>query len=230
LACQGGVPPSRFGLLPLGPPDGVRAAREGWSGSGPELWRTSSSSSQPTHNRQRRLLQVGVCGQISLVKEFAGRTVVVESSEPWIWVIKTAQTIPGREFWLQQPQAMARCGSGHGRDTYPSPQISRPWSSIWAEFQANLLAKVVKKRETSDGIQIGHVSRRLAMRVRSKATTTLQSWLGFCPRLTCGSQSRSSPPGAAHPPGDLYQASAACAAPAKGKPDEEYPRARVNGG
>ena len=52
--------------------------------------------------------QVGTSGQISLGKEFAGRTVVVDSSEPGVWVIKTAQTIPDSELWLHQPEAAAR--------------------------------------------------------------------------------------------------------------------------
>ena len=52
--------------------------------------------------------QVGVSGQISLGKEFAGRTVVVDSSEPGVSVIKTAQTIPDSELWLHQPEAADR--------------------------------------------------------------------------------------------------------------------------
>ena len=52
--------------------------------------------------------QVGASGQISLGKEFAGRTVVVDSREPGVWVIKTAQTIPDSELWLHQPEAAAR--------------------------------------------------------------------------------------------------------------------------
>ncbi len=52
--------------------------------------------------------QVGASGQISLGKEFAGRTVVVDSSEPGVWVIKTAQTIPDSELWLHQPEAAER--------------------------------------------------------------------------------------------------------------------------
>ena len=52
--------------------------------------------------------QVGASGQISLGKEFAGRTVVVDSSEPGVWVIKTAQTIPDSELWLHHPEAAAR--------------------------------------------------------------------------------------------------------------------------
>ena len=52
--------------------------------------------------------QVGASGQISLGKEFAGRTVVVDIREPGVWVIKTAQTIPDTELWLYQPEAAAR--------------------------------------------------------------------------------------------------------------------------
>ncbi|CAK6697928.1 hypothetical protein VB734_13395 [Synechococcus sp. BA-124 BA4] len=52
--------------------------------------------------------QVGASGQISLGKEFAGRTVLIDSSEPGVWVIKTAQTIPDSELWLHQPAASAR--------------------------------------------------------------------------------------------------------------------------
>jgi hypothetical protein len=51
--------------------------------------------------------QVGASGQISLGKEFAGRTVVIDSREPGVWVIKTAQTIPDSELWLHQPEAAA---------------------------------------------------------------------------------------------------------------------------
>jgi len=52
--------------------------------------------------------QVGASGQISLGKEFAGRTVVIDSLEPGVWMIKTAQTIPDSELWLHQPEAKAR--------------------------------------------------------------------------------------------------------------------------
>ncbi len=52
--------------------------------------------------------RIGASGQISLGKEFAGRTVLIESSEPGVWVIKTAQTIPDSELWLHQPDQAAR--------------------------------------------------------------------------------------------------------------------------
>ena len=52
--------------------------------------------------------RVGASGQISLGKEFAGRTVVVDQREPGVWVIKTAQTIPDSELWLHQPDQADR--------------------------------------------------------------------------------------------------------------------------
>ena len=58
--------------------------------------------------RNQAVKQVGASGQISLGKEFAGRTVVIDSSEPGVWVIKTAQTIPDSELWLHQPEATTR--------------------------------------------------------------------------------------------------------------------------
>jgi hypothetical protein len=51
--------------------------------------------------------QIGASGQVSLGKEFAGRTVLVDRPEPGVWVIKTAQTIPDNELWLHQPDAAA---------------------------------------------------------------------------------------------------------------------------
>ena len=52
--------------------------------------------------------QVGSSGQISLGKEFAGRTVLIDNPEPGVWVIKTAQTIPDSELWLHRQETAAR--------------------------------------------------------------------------------------------------------------------------
>jgi len=52
--------------------------------------------------------RVGASGQISLGKEYAGRTVLVETPEPGVWLIKTASTIPDSELWLHQPPAAQR--------------------------------------------------------------------------------------------------------------------------
>jgi len=48
--------------------------------------------------------RVGASGQISLGKEFAGRAVLIESTEPGVWLIK----IPDAELWLHQPEAANR--------------------------------------------------------------------------------------------------------------------------
>jgi hypothetical protein len=51
---------------------------------------------------------IGGSGQISLGKEFAGRTVTVEELEPGVWIIKTAQVIPDSELWLHTTEVRAR--------------------------------------------------------------------------------------------------------------------------
>lgn len=48
---------------------------------------------------------IGLNGQISLGKQFAGRQVLVEEPEPGVWLIRTAQVIPDNELWLHQPVA-----------------------------------------------------------------------------------------------------------------------------
>ena len=50
---------------------------------------------------------IGNSGQISLGKEFAGRTVMVEQVERGVWMIRTAQVIPDNERWLHTPKAKA---------------------------------------------------------------------------------------------------------------------------
>jgi hypothetical protein len=55
---------------------------------------------------------VGASGQISLGKEYAGRTVVVETPEEGVWVIRTAQVIPDNERWLHQEPARSKVAAG----------------------------------------------------------------------------------------------------------------------
>lgn len=47
---------------------------------------------------------IGASGQISLGKQWAGRTVMVEELEPGVWSIRTAQVIPDNERWLHTPE------------------------------------------------------------------------------------------------------------------------------
>jgi hypothetical protein len=50
---------------------------------------------------------VGANGQISLGKQFAGTTVLVEEREPGVWLVRAATVIPDNERWLHQPAAAA---------------------------------------------------------------------------------------------------------------------------
>jgi hypothetical protein len=51
---------------------------------------------------------VGASGQISLGKEYAGRTVLIEQPEPGVWRIRTATVIPDNERWLHTPEMQAK--------------------------------------------------------------------------------------------------------------------------
>lgn len=47
---------------------------------------------------------VGLNGQISLGKEYAGKQVLIEEREPGVWLVRTALVIPENEMWLHDPQ------------------------------------------------------------------------------------------------------------------------------
>jgi len=48
---------------------------------------------------------IGSSGQISLGKQYAGRTVTVELVDEGVWIVKTARVIPENEMWLHTPAA-----------------------------------------------------------------------------------------------------------------------------
>lgn len=50
---------------------------------------------------------IGSSGQISLGKQYAGRTVTVEQVAEGVWTIKTAHVIPDDELWLHTPEMRA---------------------------------------------------------------------------------------------------------------------------
>jgi len=50
---------------------------------------------------------VGANGQISLGKQYAGRQVLVEESEPGVWLVRTATVVPDNERWLHGEGAAA---------------------------------------------------------------------------------------------------------------------------
>jgi hypothetical protein len=73
---------------------------------------------------------VGLNGQISLGKEFAGRQVLIEEQEPGVWLIRTARVIPDNELWLHQPQSSRDLKQAlHWANQY-SPTESDPGKTI----------------------------------------------------------------------------------------------------
>lgn len=46
---------------------------------------------------------IGVNGQISLGKQYAGRQVLIEEYEPGVWLVRTATVIADNERWLHPP-------------------------------------------------------------------------------------------------------------------------------
>lgn len=51
---------------------------------------------------------IGQNGQISLGKEYAGRSVLVDELEPGVWILKLGQFIPDNERWLHTPEAKSK--------------------------------------------------------------------------------------------------------------------------
>jgi len=47
---------------------------------------------------------IGSSGQISLGKQYAGRHVLVDQTEPGVWVIKLGEFVPENERWLHAPE------------------------------------------------------------------------------------------------------------------------------
>lgn len=56
-----------------------------------------------THEIKSSVKVVGLNGQISLGKEYAGKQVLVEEREPGVWLVRTVLVIPENELWLHQP-------------------------------------------------------------------------------------------------------------------------------
>jgi len=50
---------------------------------------------------------IGANGQISLGKQFAGRQVLVEESEPGVWMVRTVTVVPDNERWVHEAKASA---------------------------------------------------------------------------------------------------------------------------
>ena len=50
-----------------------------------------------------RVKKIGLSGQISLGKEYAGRHVLIDEVERGVWVVKLGDFIPKSERWLHEP-------------------------------------------------------------------------------------------------------------------------------
>ena len=51
----------------------------------------------------KMLKSVGRSGQISLGKQYAGKTVMIEQIETVVWLLKIGEFIPVSERWLHDP-------------------------------------------------------------------------------------------------------------------------------
>ncbi len=47
-------------------------------------------------------------GQIAIGKQYAGQHVLVEESEPGVWIVKVGEFIPDNERWLHEPEVKAK--------------------------------------------------------------------------------------------------------------------------
>jgi hypothetical protein len=55
-----------------------------------------------------RIKTIGSNGQISLGKEFAGESVLIENPEYGVWIVKIGKFIPKNEQWLHQENNSAK--------------------------------------------------------------------------------------------------------------------------
>ncbi|MDR0339674.1 MAG: hypothetical protein LBH65_05285 [Desulfovibrio sp.] len=61
-----------------------------------------------TMRTQATVKTIGVNGQISLGKQYAGLRVLIEEQDTGVWLIRTADVIPHNERWLHEPGHKAR--------------------------------------------------------------------------------------------------------------------------
>ena len=64
-----------------------------------------------TLSSQSSVKVIGANGQISLGKQFACRQVLVEESEPGVWMVRTATVVPDNERWLHEAKGSADLGA-----------------------------------------------------------------------------------------------------------------------
>jgi hypothetical protein len=54
--------------------------------------------------RLESVKRIGPNGQISLGKQYAGKQVIVEQTEPGVWLVRTATIVPDNERWVHEPK------------------------------------------------------------------------------------------------------------------------------
>ncbi|WP_144158005.1 hypothetical protein [Paraburkholderia sp. BCC1885] len=69
---------------------------------------------------------VGASGQISLGKEYAGRTVQLEQRGPGEWLVRTVRIIPDNEAWLHTAEALADLTEAVAWEAKNRPRKSDP--------------------------------------------------------------------------------------------------------
>ena len=91
----------------------ARCAFKALKGLSPKAEPTAATAIRAPQNScyhaivQVEIKTIGSSGQISLGKQYAGRTVTVEQIAEGVWTIKTAQVIPDDELWLHTPEMRA---------------------------------------------------------------------------------------------------------------------------
>lgn len=58
------------------------------------------------HHQQVKV--IGINGQVSLGKEFAGKTVMVDQIDETTWIIKAGTFVPDSEKWLYQGKNLTK--------------------------------------------------------------------------------------------------------------------------
>ena len=76
---------------------------------------------------------IGSNGQISLGKEHAGKSVLVDEVEPGVWVVKIGQFVPDSERWLHTPEAKAKLDEAiaWAEKTRPSDNFAERGPNPW---------------------------------------------------------------------------------------------------
>ena len=96
----------------------------------PSCWRATRISCNHV-GMPVEIKTIGASGQISLGKQYAGRTVTVDQVAEGVWTIKTARVIPDDELWLHTPkmkEALDRAldwSESHSRSETDLGSISR---------------------------------------------------------------------------------------------------------